>query len=176
MPDPPNFGALKITMQQFYRPNGDSTQKRGVLADVALPSFTSQMDIGESDLDYSIEFDRVNPASFVKYDQVTLELLAELKARSAERRKESEEFVDLDKDITRYRAQKERKFVTLNEAEFLKEREELDADAKEEKLYEDQMDYTTRPVVRRDFYFNEIVNIAVDYVNLLERQKIVKVN
>ena len=34
VPDPPNLGALKITMQQFYRPNGDSTQKRGVLADV----------------------------------------------------------------------------------------------------------------------------------------------
>ena len=30
IPNPPNLGALKITMQQFYRPNGDSTQKRGV--------------------------------------------------------------------------------------------------------------------------------------------------
>ena len=32
--NPPDLGALKLTMQQFYRPNGDSTQKRGVLADV----------------------------------------------------------------------------------------------------------------------------------------------
>ena len=33
-----SLGALKITMQQFYRPDGDSTQRRGVLADVELPS------------------------------------------------------------------------------------------------------------------------------------------
>ena len=38
----PPMGALKITMQQFYRPDGDSTQNRGVLADVELPSLTSQ--------------------------------------------------------------------------------------------------------------------------------------
>ncbi|MCA9164966.1 MAG: PDZ domain-containing protein, partial [Planctomycetales bacterium] len=41
----PNLGALKITMQQFYRPNGDSTQKRGVLADVVLPSLTNEMPV-----------------------------------------------------------------------------------------------------------------------------------
>ena len=48
VPNAPQLGALKITMQQFYRPNGDSTQNRGVLADVELPSITSQLDIGES--------------------------------------------------------------------------------------------------------------------------------
>src|SRR5690606_34912583 len=52
IPNPPNLGALKITMQQFYRPNGDSTQKRGVLADVVLPSLTNHMEgISEADLD-----------------------------------------------------------------------------------------------------------------------------
>ena len=39
----PPIGALKITMQQFYRPDGDSTQKRGVLADVELPSLTTHL-------------------------------------------------------------------------------------------------------------------------------------
>ncbi len=34
LPNAPQLGALKITMQQFYRPDGDSTQNRGVLADV----------------------------------------------------------------------------------------------------------------------------------------------
>ena len=62
--NPPNvLGALKITMQQFYRPNGDSTQKRGVISDVVLPSITDKMDVGESDLDYPVEFDRISPAS-----------------------------------------------------------------------------------------------------------------
>ena len=45
-------------MQQFYRPNGDSTQKRGVLADVELPSLTTHLDVGEADLDYPVAFDQ----------------------------------------------------------------------------------------------------------------------
>ena len=50
--DRDKMGALKITMQQFYRPAGESTQKRGVLADIVLPSLSSNMDVGESDLDF----------------------------------------------------------------------------------------------------------------------------
>ena len=53
-PNSPSMGALKITMQQFYRPNGESTQKRGVLADIELPSLTSHLDVGEADLDYPV--------------------------------------------------------------------------------------------------------------------------
>ena len=34
--NPPDLGSLKLTVQQFYRPNGDSTQQRGVLADIAV--------------------------------------------------------------------------------------------------------------------------------------------
>ena len=67
MPNAPQLGALKITMQQFYRPDGDSTQNRGVLADVELPSLTSQLDVGESSLDYAMKFDHVDP---VPYQQV----------------------------------------------------------------------------------------------------------
>ena len=43
LPNAPAMGALKITMQQFYRPNGDSTQKRGVLADIEWPSLTTHL-------------------------------------------------------------------------------------------------------------------------------------
>ncbi len=63
IPNAPSLGALKITMQQFYRPNGDSTQNRGVLADVELPSLTTQLDIGEADLDYPVAFDQVGRLS-----------------------------------------------------------------------------------------------------------------
>src|SRR5207244_9150890 len=54
----PNMGALKLTIQQFYRPGGDSTQKRGVVSDVELPSLTTQLDVAEADLDYALELDR----------------------------------------------------------------------------------------------------------------------
>src|SRR4029077_8077045 len=58
--DVPNMGALKLTIQQFYRPGGDSTQNRGVVSDVELPSLTTQLDVGESDLDYALKFSQVD--------------------------------------------------------------------------------------------------------------------
>ncbi len=173
VPDPPNFGALKITMQQFYRPLGDSTQMRGVLADVVLPSFTNEMDgISESDLDYAIDFDRVAAAPFQAYDRVPGDLLAGLRLRSSERRAASKDFSKLERNLDRYRKQKEKKYVTLNEQEFLKERAELDAEKEEEKTLEDQMDAVKRPVVEKSFYFDEVLDIARDYVQLEEERKI----
>src|SRR5208283_1969691 len=56
VPNAPNMGELKITMQQFYRPLGDSTQKRGVVSDIELPSLSTHLDVGEADLDYPLPF------------------------------------------------------------------------------------------------------------------------
>ena len=60
-------GALKLTINQFYRVNGDSTQNRGVVSDIELPSLTTHLDVGESDLDFALKFDQV-PA--VKHDKL----------------------------------------------------------------------------------------------------------
>ena len=77
----PQMGALKITMQQFYRPDGDSTQNRGVLADIELPSLTSQLDVGEASLDYAMKFDHVDPVPYHKYNLVDKRMIDQLKNR-----------------------------------------------------------------------------------------------
>ncbi|MCH2124506.1 MAG: carboxy terminal-processing peptidase [Pirellulaceae bacterium] len=167
IPKPPNLGALKITMQQFYRPNGDSTQKRGVLSDIVLPSLTNFMDVSESDLDYALEFNRVPAAAFKELDLVNNEILTTLRKRSSERRTESEDFAKLLKNIDRYRAQKEKKKVTLNEEQFFLERAELNAEKEEEKQFEEQVNDSTEEVVERNFYFNEVISIMIDYLDVL---------
>ena len=43
VPNAPKMGELKITMQQFYRPGGDSTQRRGVVSDIELPSLSTHL-------------------------------------------------------------------------------------------------------------------------------------
>lgn len=175
VPNPPNLGALKITMQQFYRPNGDSTQKRGVLADIALPSLTSQMDVGEADLDYAIDFDRIKATPFRKNNLVTLDAINELKSRTTARQKTSDDFAKLLKNISRYREQKDRKTVTLNEAKFLAEREEIDAEREEEKQFEEQFGGTDRPVFDLESFYNkELLEIASDYVDVIQEQRLVQ--
>ena len=165
-PNRPQLGALKITMQQFYRPNGDSTQNRGVLADVELPSVTTYLDVGESDLDYAVAFDKVNPARFRTESMIDLPTIAELVRRSEVRRSASEDFQKLTQKIERYLEQKERASVSLNESTFFAERAELDADEEEEKELEQLADPDDQ-VVERSFYFDEAMDVTVVYLGLI---------
>lgn len=169
--NPPNLGALKLTMQQFYRPNGDSTQKRGVVSDLVLPSLTDHMKgISESDLDYPLEFDKVPAANFEKYQSVNEKAINYLKGMMNTRLSESEDFAKLNKNIERYDEQREKKEVPLNEQKFLARRAELDADKEEEKELEEAAN--GKDGIKRDFYLNEVLNVTVDYLKLLGKDKV----
>ena len=167
--NPPNvFGALKITTQQFYRPNGDSTQKRGVLSDIVLPSITDKMDVGESDLDYPVEFDRVPRASFSTYSFTRPEFTKSLQERSQQRLQKSEEFQDRIEKIAKYVEQKNSKTVSLNEEKYLAKRRELNADKEDEKAIEDQL--LPDNDIERNYYLDEVLKITVDYMDLLTKK------
>jgi carboxyl-terminal processing protease len=163
LPNSPKLGALKITMQQFYRPNGDSTQNRGVVSDIELPSVKTHMDVGESDLDYAVKFDRVPAVKFKSSGQIDQVMIGQMKKRSEQRRAGSEDFKKTLDRIAKYKSQKERKSISLNEEKFLAERKSLDGDEKEDDEKEDDED----PVVKRDYYFNEALAITIDYIQLL---------
>jgi carboxyl-terminal processing protease len=162
----PQLGALKITMQQFYRPDGDSTQSRGVLADVTLPSITSHLDVGESSLDYAMKFDHVDPADYPKYNLVDNRMIQELRKLSQQRLQNSDDFKKVIRDIERFNAQKDKKRISLNKEKFIADKGELTAEKQEEKEFEELND-PNRPVVKRDFYFNEVLDITTDYAKLL---------
>ncbi|MBN1588708.1 MAG: carboxy terminal-processing peptidase [Pirellulales bacterium] len=167
MPYAPKLGAMKITIQQFYRPSGDSTQNRGVVADVELPSLTTYLeDIGEADLDYPIAFDRVSETFFSRLDYVSKPILDRLKDLSAKRCKSSEDFQKVERNIKRYQEQKERKYVTLNEKKFMAERAELNADKEEEREIEKMID-PDRPAIERTYYLDEALAITLDYIQMM---------
>jgi carboxyl-terminal processing protease len=162
------MGALKITMQQFYRPDGDSTQRRGVLADLELPSITTHLDVGEADLEYSLAFDHINPAGFRPFNFVRPELVREIHDRSAARIAKSADFQRVDREIARYKDQKSRKTVTLNEKAFMAERAEVNADKEEEKKIEELNNPENSKIVR-DYYMNEVLDITADYIDVLSK-------
>jgi carboxyl-terminal processing protease len=169
VPSPPQLGALKVTIQQFYRPSGASTQNRGVEAHVELPALTSYLEIGESDLDFALEFDEVEEASHVKMGMISSEVAGDLAARSKERIAKSEDFKKVARAIQRYTDRKERKTVSLNEKKFLADRED---DDKDEDSDEPEPEVKPVPVVDRNFYVEEALNITVDYVDALKRHKV----
>ncbi len=166
LPNAPQLGALKITMQQFYRPDGDSTQSRGVLADVPLPSVTSQLDIGESSLDYALKFDHVDAVKYDRYNLVDKRVIDVLKNKSADRRKDSKDFQKVMRDIAKFNEQKDKKRISLNKDKFTAEKAELTAEKIEEKELED-LNEADKPVVKRDYYFEEVLNVTTDYAAML---------
>jgi len=61
-------GQLKVTESKFYRISGDSTQHRGVLPDIEFPSMFDHEEIGESALDYALDWDQIDPVRHRLYD------------------------------------------------------------------------------------------------------------
>jgi carboxyl-terminal processing protease len=169
--NPQNLGSLKLTVQQFYRPSGDSTQQRGVLSDIVLPSLTDHYDVSEGDLDYPVAFDKVQAVPFRRYDSVSANTVSTLKELSTQRIDRSADFAKVQKKIQRYEEQKAKKEIPLNEKKFLARREEFDGDKEEEKTFEEHERGNTE-VFKRDAYGNEVLSITLDYLRLLGKDKV----
>jgi len=87
-----NPGALKITIRKFYRASGASTENRGVLADITLPSlWNDSTEVGETTLDNHLPYDTIESSRYQKVNMVQPEL-AELVKRSNQRTATNKEF------------------------------------------------------------------------------------
>ena len=107
-------GALKLTIQKFYRVAGGSTQFRGVVPDVILPSVVDRDDIGESSLKNPLPYDEVPPADYRKSINQPL-FLDELRNRSAARIALNPEFKYINDDIARLKETMDGNQISLNE-------------------------------------------------------------
>jgi carboxyl-terminal processing protease len=165
---PPKLGALKLTIQQFYRVNGDSTQNRGVVADVVLPSLTELVTKGEQESDFALPFDKVKPADHEEMGLVPADVKASLRERSAKRIKESKDFEKMARDIELFKERKARKKVPLNEKE-LRELFAKDDAEKIDKKVEDVApsetgDSGTPYKFKRTPVNNEVLQIMEDFL------------
>ena len=74
----PTMGALKLTIKQFYRVNGDSTQIRGVEPDIHIPSIFDQAEFGEGKMENALKFDHIAERPHDQYNRVPADLVAHL--------------------------------------------------------------------------------------------------
>ena len=92
------FGALKLTIQKFYRINGDSTQYRGVIPDIILPDRLDPLESGERYLKHSLPWDRIERAQYTPW---SLRLdLKDLQKESLERVRKSSAFAAISREIS----------------------------------------------------------------------------
>lgn len=119
--DVPNPGALKLTTQKFYRVAGGSTQNRGVIPDIIMPSLYDVREIGESSLNNAMPYDEVQPAPHQNFSALNGKL-TELRQRSMIRVATEREFTYLNEDISRVKQQLKEGTVSLNKTKRLAEK------------------------------------------------------
>ncbi|AMV17556.1 carboxy terminal-processing peptidase [Planctomyces sp. SH-PL14] len=160
-------GKLKMTIQQFYRVNGHSTQSRGVRSDVVLPSILDHLDQGEAFLDNALPFDQIQEASHEDNRMVSPNLVAQLQKGSEGRVARDEEFGKVNKAITRYLERKSRKSVSLNETVQKAERD-LDKEIIDQEG--ENTDEEGLPKKKDEKFFpenaynKELLNVTLDYI------------
>jgi carboxyl-terminal processing protease len=130
-------GALKLTVQKFYRVAGGSTQLRGVVSDVRLPSLTDNNEFGETALQHPLAYDEVEPAPIdVAANRKPL-FVDELRQRSSNRVSQDAQFQDISDDVRLLVERLKSNRLSLNEsarrdemAKEAKQKEKEEADRK----------------------------------------------
>src|ERR1700751_1528280 len=125
-------GALKLTIQKFYRVAGGSTQLHGVASDVVLPSLSDLPEFGEGALKNALPYDEVAKARYTKWSDSHSLFIDQLRRRSEERVKNDAEFHYVMEDIGRLRHKLDENRISLNE------------DARKKELQDDKLRKETR--------------------------------
>ncbi|MCB0342123.1 MAG: carboxy terminal-processing peptidase [Pseudobdellovibrionaceae bacterium] len=163
------FGALKTTVGMFFTPGGNSTQHRGVDADIEFPSPYSTDEIGEKTLDYSLPPKSIKPflsaEAFVPagvgyWHPIDGKIIRNLKQASKKRVAKNKDFKEVEDEIKK--AKKQGRTIVVGE--ILKEREEKRAEEKKKGVDPDRIlskeEKQKKYLERADI--QEAVNIAAD--------------
>ena len=118
----PEFGELKMTVAQFFRINGGTTQLRGVTPDIVLPGFSDEEKLGELSYDNALPWLQIKPANYKPLGDIKT-VLPELQSRHDARAKTDKDFKDLVEDVNELDDLRNKRIISLNETERRAERE-----------------------------------------------------
>jgi carboxyl-terminal processing protease len=112
----PELGQLKLTVAQFFRINGATTQLQGVAPDISLPGLSDPKTLGETSYENALPSTKIKPAQYKPLNRVT-PLLPQLQSRHDDRVQNNADFKLFVEDVAELQAQREKRTISLNEAE-----------------------------------------------------------
>jgi carboxyl-terminal processing protease len=127
--DKPRYGELKMTVAQFFRINGGTTQLRGVVPDINLPSMSDPETFGESSYDNALPWVAIKPAIYIPAGELK-EIVPLLDKKHEARVAKDKDFQYLAEDIALVKKQRKDNVISLNETARRKERDQQEARAK----------------------------------------------
>ena len=139
--DKSRAGALKVTIQKFYRIAGGSTQLKGVVPDVVLPSIRDVMDIGEASADNALPYDEI-PARTYTYFRKSPFPGSDLQSRVNSRISVNPEFQFIVDESRRLKERIDRNTISLNEKE--REQERLGNEQRRKKQEDERAERTKK--------------------------------
>ncbi len=116
-------GQLKITQAKFYRISGESTQHKGVVPDIQLPTIIDVSEIGEDALEDALPWDSIRPVLFKKVGNTQF-MLEELKQRHLSRIEQSPDFNYRLSQIERVQRIRNKTLISLKESVRVQEQQE----------------------------------------------------
>jgi carboxyl-terminal processing protease len=132
-------GAAKFTIQKYYLPSGASTQLKGVIPDIVLPSVDDYIpNIGEADLPHALVWDQI-PTSVFDGQALDPKVIQPLRQASQERQAKLEEFAYLRKNVDWFKERQQQKLVSVNLADREKQKATDEAFRKEMKAEHDRI-------------------------------------
>jgi len=127
--DKARFGELKMTIAQFFRINGGTTQLRGVTPDIKLPQVSDAESFGESSYDNALPYTQIKPAVYIPAGELK-EIVPLLDKKHEARVSKDKDFSYLLEDIAIVKKQRKENLISLNESVRRKERDQQEARAK----------------------------------------------
>ncbi len=177
-----DVGALKVTIQKFYRITGGSTQYKGVVPDIVLPSLFQHLKSGEKYLDYSLPWDQVGPVRYASFSGLPFDLDS-IRKRSLLRVKHDRGLQTIAEEAVKADEESRQTIVSLNLADMRQKIEEAREERKklsgqfrsyQTGLYDDEQSETDgkgmrkdnisnwKEQIKQDPYVGEAKNIIVD--------------
>jgi carboxyl-terminal processing protease len=143
--DGSQYGQVKLTIAQFFLPGGSSTQNKGVAPDIAFPVSVDASEFGESTYDNALPWTRIAAAPHVRYGNFGA-ILPKLEQMHEARVAQDPEFRWWEEDVAKFRADQAKKYISLNETERRKERDEAEAVQKRRQEERVKLDLSLDPV------------------------------
>ena len=174
---PEGYGALKVTIAQFYRVSGWSTQNRGVETSLVLPSLYNARDIGESTLDNALPWRSIDQVSY-RVSGNLKKVLPKLKQLSENRIANSEFFQKVKEDVQEYlttiKPLKYTSILKMQEDDLRrKTQRDQELESVSEKADEDNSDdreiEEEKKEIQLDEYMKESLEILSDYIKLQKK-------